>query len=352
MGALPPILDCPDYVKACADPPSWMRSMVSVVIVLWVLSAGLSGCSSAPGRSQGPVPETPAGVDVATNAPATSPESIPTPAASTTGQARDRSRTSPTPSDPHPSRMQTVRPSHDPATLAGQIIAAEQVVHDRSASLADVEAAAFLQQLAYHKLVDKPSLQPFVLPRLDPATRSSAEAAVRAGTALRSLIKPQDRLPNWQIVAPAPAKELMSYYRQAETAYDVPWHYLAAIHLVETRMGRIRGTSSAGAQGPMQFLPKTWARYGQGDINSNHDAILAAARLLAAHGAPSDLRGALYRYNPSHGYVTAVEAYAVRMATDERAFPAFYHWQVLYQHVNGTLLLPVGYPTVQPEPVD
>jgi hypothetical protein len=57
----------------------------------------------------------------------------------------------------------------------------------------------------------------------------------------------------------------------------VPWEFLAAIHLVETRMGRIRGTSSAGSQGPMQFLPSTWKRCGRGgDIQATGDASLAA----------------------------------------------------------------------------
>ena len=81
-------------------------------------------------------------------------------------------------------------------------------------------------------------------------------------------------------MAPAPAAELEGYYKEASQATGVPWPVLAAVHLVETRMGRIRGESSAGAQGPMQFLPSTWAAYGQGDINSNHDAIMTAARYL------------------------------------------------------------------------
>ena len=67
---------------------------------------------------------------------------------------------------------------------------------------------------------------------------------------------------------------------------------LAGIHLVETRMGRLRGTSPAGAKGPMQFIPETWARFGQGDIESNRDAIRAAARHLVAHGAPDRMRKA------------------------------------------------------------
>ena len=51
------------------------------------------------------------------------------------------------------------------------------------------------------------------------------------------------------------------------------WEVLAAIMLVETRMGRIHSRSSAGAQGPMQFLPATWEAYGLGgDVHDAHDA--------------------------------------------------------------------------------
>jgi membrane-bound lytic murein transglycosylase B len=137
---------------------------------------------------------------------------------------------------------------------------------------------------------------------------------------------------------------LRAYYGEAEAASGIRWAYLAAIHLVETRLGRIQGTSGAGAQGPMQFIPATWARYGQGDINDNHDAILAAARFLQANGGPGDMNRALFRYNNSSQYVAAVESYAQLMLTDERAFLGYHGWQVYSVTTKGMYLLPEGYP--------
>ena len=129
----------------------------------------------------------------------------------------------------------------------------------------------------------------------------------------------------------------------------MPWRYLAAIHLVETRMGRIRGVSSAGAQGPMQFLPTTWTSYGAGgDIQDTRDAIFAAARLLRAHGAPGDMAEALWHYNPSDHYVRAVSAYAETMRQADWAYRGYWHWRVLYKHVRGTHALEVGYPEARP----
>ena len=111
-------------------------------------------------------------------------------------------------------------------------------------------------------------------------------------------------LPAWRIVRPDPADELLDAYRDAEAEFGIPWRYLAAINLVETGIGRIRGTSIAGAQGPMQFLPATWEAYGGGgDINDTHDAIRGAARYLAANNGANDIANALYRYNHSNRYV-------------------------------------------------
>ena len=160
------------------------------------------------------------------------------------------------------------------------------------------------------------------------------------------MTKSKTDLPPWRILTPPPPEELQRYYQQAETATHVPWAYLAAVHLVETRMGRIRGTSTAGAQGPMQFLPSTWARWGGGgDINDPHDAILAAGRYLQSSGAPKDMHRALYAYNHSEHYVRAVTLYAQQIEADPRAYLAYHAWQVYYITPWGDLWLEEGYGT-------
>jgi hypothetical protein len=187
------------------------------------------------------------------------------------------------------------------------------------------------------------------LARLAPSGRSATTAALRAAAALARIVPREHRFPRWRIVAPPPPGRLLGYFQAADARYGIPWQYLAAVELVETRMGRIRGRSPAGARGPMQFEPATWAAYGRGSIDSQHDSILAAARFLAANGGRRHIGGALFHYNPSRSYVTAVESYAREMQHDRRAFYGYYVWQVLYRTTRGTFLLPLGYPRVRPE---
>ena len=127
-------------------------------------------------------------------------------------------------------------------------------------------------------------------------------------------------------------------------ASGVGWNYLAAINLIETRFGSIVGDSTAGAQGPMQFLPSTFAGYGEGgDIHSPRDSILAAGRYLAANGFAGDPDHAIYRYNHADQYVRAVNDFAAVLAADPAAFAGYYNWDVYYATTAGDVLLPIGY---------
>jgi hypothetical protein len=235
----------------------------------------------------------------------------------------------------------------NPAQTAAALARVERALRAPKTRPAEINRLGREQQKAYRALSTHPRWLEDVVARLPADVRPIVTANERAGRDLAALggEGPRPRqLPDWHIVSPPPVDVLRAYYGEAEAASGIPWAYLASIHLVETRLGRIRGTSSAGAQGPMQFIPETWARYGQGDINDNRDAILAAARLLQANGGPSDMSRALFRYNNSDRYVEAVESYAQLMLSDERAFLGYYGWQVYSATTDGTFLLPEGYP--------
>jgi membrane-bound lytic murein transglycosylase B len=242
--------------------------------------------------------------------------------------------------------------SDDPGTAAAAITRAEAATLDPATPPDVVRKAALALQLAYRKIghleLAREQAVSAALP--DDAARQALAnnvAATRFLIMLTGNSKPREAPPaEWQIVAPAPVDELLGYYNAAAATTGVPWNILAAVHLVETKIGRIRGVSSAGAQGPMQFMPATWKAYGQGDIMSNRDAIAAAARYLKANGAPERLDDALWRYNHSKHYVEAIKAYARRMAANERAFYAYHQWQVLYRTAGGVLLLPEGWPAI------
>jgi len=266
----------------------------------------------------------------------------PSPAASASASPSSAATASPLPTaSPRPDPPVA---SSDPALLASQMVSAERAIRDPGITGAELAWFGHLQQLTYRKLAANPDLRDAVLAAVPADLKAAATANADATADLRATVVPGPDLPTaWRIVEPAPRDDLAAYYREAEAEFGVPWSYLAAIHLVETRMGRIRGTSTAGAQGPMQFIPATWARYGEGDINSNLDSIRAAARYLRANGAPGNMANALFRYNQSQRYVRAVTAYAEVMRADPDAYRGYYQWQVYYLTTRGDILLPVGY---------
>jgi membrane-bound lytic murein transglycosylase B len=275
-------------------------------------------------------------------APAASATLSPTPAPALSATAAPTATAGPQPT-PTP-REEPPPVATEPVAIAVQLAAAERAVRDGSVTGAELAWLGHQQQRIYRTLAARPELREPVLTALPPTVRAYAAKNLSATADLRSTVVPGPDLPTaWRIVEPAPLDELARYYREAEAEFGVHWSYLAAIHLVETRMGRIRGVSTAGAQGPMQFMPGTWAAYGEGDVNSNRDAIRAAARYLRANRAPADMPNALFRYNNSQPYVRAVTAYAEVMRAEPDAYRGYYHWQVYYLTTRGDIRLPVGY---------
>jgi membrane-bound lytic murein transglycosylase B len=273
--------------------------------------------------------------------PSTSPTTVaPTPDPTTTAATPDVFALRPPPA------------ADGPAALAEQIVAAETTIREPGTGEVDLARAALAQQVAYRQLGRHPEWDAAVLGAVPPSLHETVRRHVAARREFRGMhTKPSDTLPAWRIVAPLPAEELTAIYREAGDAFDIPWPYLAAINLVETGTGRIRGTSTAGAQGPMQFLPSTWAAYGDGgDINDTRDAIFGAARYLAANNGAADIDHALFRYNHSTRYVRGVRLYADLIAEHPRAFLGLHLWGVWYVTSAGDVYLPVGYEQAEPIP--
>jgi len=199
----------------------------------------------------------------------------------------------------------------------------------------DMTLYALHQQRIHIFLGNRRRLASRVLALVPGRVAAHARATIRARRKLAPLATPQP--PARFRTGPAePAGVLLRHYREAERRFGVSWRVLAAVNFVESAFGRMRNRSTVGAQGPMQFIPSTWAAYGMGgDIQDPRDAILGAANYLHASGAPRDYRRALYAYNPSSLYVDAVLAYADRIRRDSRNFFAYYAWQVLVRTPSG-----------------
>ena len=114
--------------------------------------------------------------------------------------------------------------------------------------------------------------------------------------------------------------DVKALYLAAADRYHLPWTLLAGVGMEETAHGRTRATSSAGAQGLMQFMPATWARYGvdgsgdgRADIANDADSVMSAANYLTASGVTAGVGGvrrALFAYNHADWYVNDVLYYA------------------------------------------
>ena len=152
-------------------------------------------------------------------------------------------------------------------------------------------------------------------PVLDP--RSGAEGGI--GFALPRPGTPrQQSLHNPALPIPA---DIKADYVRAAGRYQIPWTLLAGIGMEETGHGRNNTTSSAGAQGLMQFIPATWATYGvdgdddgTADIGNDADQAMSAANYLTTlgvsrSGGPDGVRNAIFGYNHATWYVNDVLFY-------------------------------------------
>lgn len=238
----------------------------------------------------------------------------------------------------------------DPAQLADDLVADERALRDPSAPVPI--AAAHREQAAYRAIGRHPEWDATIRPRIPAELIDVYSRNVDARRQLQAMAHVRDTVPAWRIDAPPSIDELTGDYHAAEAESGVGWNYVAAINFVETRFGSINGVSTAGAEGPMQFLPSTWASYGSGgDVHSPRDAIMAAGRMLAAEGFTNDHDRAIYAYNHAHEYVQAVDDYAALIGSDPAAYAAFHRWDVYYVTTAGDVLLPIGYAEASPIPV-
>lgn len=209
-----------------------------------------------------------------------------------------------------------------------------RALHADERGFAATHAARFARdrQAILRRLGRAPSVAAAVV-RLAPAERDD----ILARRDLERLAAKSPPLKARIRIRPAPPlPKLREWYGEAQRRFHVRWQLLAAVNFVESAFGRVRNTSTAGAQGPMQFLPATWRAYGLGgDVNDPHDAILGAANYLAANGAAHDERRALLRYNHSTLYVDAVLHYAHRIGHVPSAFAEYHAWAVYVRTPAG-----------------
>ena len=140
------------------------------------------------------------------------------------------------------------------------------------------------------------------------------------GGSVVSLREPQ--LPVDTVTSHGKPSTYIELFRESAARYcpGMSWTVLAAIGQIESGDGANNGPSSAGAVGPMQFLPSTWAEWGitafgeagPPNIMDPYDAVPSAARYLCAAGAgtAAGLPGAIFAYNHASWYVAEVLALA------------------------------------------
>ncbi|MGH1489105.1 MAG: transglycosylase SLT domain-containing protein [Acidimicrobiales bacterium] len=288
------------------------------------------------------------------------PASAETTATSETTAATSATSSSATPSESTSTSVAEPDEPADPSQLALPTNAAEfslaieqaeRMVRDEALSNPQRDGWGRRQQSLYRHLTSNSEWADEILAGVDPTLTNAVSLNWGARQSLSSLVNTehlQSELPAWRVIPPLPPEELIGYYKQAEADTGIQWEFLAAINLIETRMGRIQGISTAGAVGPMQFLPTTWAECCEGDPAVPADAIAGAAKYLTDRGGPENMNRAIFGYNNSQYYVDAVTAYANVMMEDERAYYGYHAWEIYFLSTEGLIRIPVGYEQLEP----
>ncbi|GLY31689.1 lytic transglycosylase domain-containing protein [Kineosporia sp. NBRC 101731] len=215
------------------------------------------------------------------------------------------------------SDQQILRDTQAVARRAGQKVAqADAAAVEQSAAMGELRQDADRARIALAKART-------TLARLDrraQQARAVQAARERIAQAQRQAREQRRRATGVVTALGIPAEYQIAYQDAAGTCASLRWTLLAAVGQVESGHGRNVGPSSAGAQGPMQFMPATFAAYGvDGDLNGvtdiqdPQDAIFSAANYLCASGigrgtgdsAARD-RTALFAYNRADWYVDLV----------------------------------------------
>ncbi|MEO0493451.1 MAG: lytic transglycosylase domain-containing protein [Actinomycetota bacterium] len=233
----------------------------------------------------------------------------------------------------------------EPNDIADRVVEVERLLRDLGPDAPAYPDLAHEQQMLYRHIGRNPDWLLTLWEVVPDDLLFTVERHVSARQAIAGIPSgdPPVNVPAWEIIDPLPADELLALYEAASADTGIDWAYLAAINLLETGFGRIDGISTAGAQGPMQFLPTTWEEVSDGDIRDPYDAIPAAARYLVRRGGPENMERALWGYNNSDYYVASVSAYAELFRADLANYYAAHQWEIHYSAAIGDLWLPVGY---------